>query len=408
MLRGHRVSNEHRQRGTPRPQEKKKLHVRGERVFKKIQPAVREASGEGPGAVLHELQEARDRYAELYDNAPVGYFTLNKANLITLVNSTGCAMIGLAREKLVGQRFSRFIPADNLPRFYLLRRQAAESRAKTTSELEMARARGERFWVSLQSIQSADGGLWIVVADISVRKQAEEALLKARAELEASFKELQQEADKRLRAEREMRDLAHRLVSVQEEERSFIARELHDEAGQLLTYLQMLLGQDGKVLSGGKALEESRNILDQAITRVRDLTSELRPALLDTLGLVPALKLLFKQFSEHTGVEVSFDSPETPRLSSDAALAAFRIVQEALTNVARHAHARKARVHLAVEDGRLSVEIGDEGRGFDPGRAEQSLGLLGMQERAVAVGGKLSVESAKGSGTKVTAQLPLD
>ncbi len=317
-------------------------------------------------------------------------------------------MIGLAREKLVAQRFSRFIPADNLPRFYLLRRQAAESRAKTTSELEMARARGERFWVSLQSIQSADGGLWIVVADISVRKQAEEALLKARAELEASFKELQQEADKRLRAEREMRDLAHRLVSVQEEERSFIARELHDEAGQLLTYLQMLLGQDGKVLSGGKALEESRNILDQAITRVRDLTSELRPALLDTLGLVPALKLLFKQFSEHTGVEVSFDSPETPRLSSDAALAAFRIVQEALTNVARHAHARKARVHLAVEDGRLSVEIGDEGRGFDPGRAEQSLGLLGMQERAVAVGGKLSVESAKGSGTKVTAQLPLD
>jgi signal transduction histidine kinase len=239
-------------------------------------------------------------------------------------------------------------------------------------------------------------------------KGAQKALRGVRFDLETAFDVLQGEVGKRLKAEEELRGLTHRLVSAQEEERSRIARELHDQLGQLLTYLQMLLGQDEKTLSpGGKTLGQVRNILDQAMTLVRDLSMELRPPLLEELGLAPALTRLVKQFCERTDIVVQCDLPEALVLPHATALAAFRIVQEALTNVARHAETHEARVRVRLKGRTLSVEIRDPGRGFDVRHAGKSLGILGMQERALAEGGKLTIESSQGSGTLVSAVLPV-
>jgi signal transduction histidine kinase len=247
-----------------------------------------------------------------------------------------------------------------------------------------------------------------VTRESAARKGTERALLKARSDLETAFDVLQAEVGRRMKAEQQLRGLTHRLVSAHEEERSRIARELHDQLGQLLTYLQMLLGQDeGELAQSGKTLGELRKILDQAMTLVRDLARELRPPLLEELGLLPALRGLVKQFSERTGIAVQCSFPEALALPHPAALAAYRIVQEALTNVARHAGTREAQVRVQSKGGTVTVEVQDSGLGFDMGHTGQSLGILGMQERALSEGGKLTIQSAEGAGTLVSARLPV-
>ena len=217
------------------------------------------------------------------------------------------------------------------------------------------------------------------------------------------------------RANRELRDLTHRLVAAQEDERRHISRELHDEIGQLLTAIGINLGLVRSAPEGddaGQLLDECRLEIEQAITRVRDLSLDLRPSMLEDLGLVATIEWYLARVAGRVGIAVETDADLGDNvLSETVTLAAFRIIQESTTNLLRHANARRVAVWMRVEDGALRLAVRDDGDGFDTGSAgpggRGGLGLTGMRERAALVGGSLEIRSVLGAGTEIRASLPL-
>ena len=216
-----------------------------------------------------------------------------------------------------------------------------------------------------------------------------------------------------VRAGRErQRKLAKSLVDIQEAERRHIARELHDHLGQLLTGLQFML-ETTKSQSSGKQrsnLEEIQSSVTDIIGQVREMSLNLRPSMLDDMGLVPTLKWHFERFTRQTSIHINFKSDEVlHRFPADIETAAYRIVQEALTNVARHARVKSVFVGLAIQEETLWVEVVDHGQGFDASAILErpSSGLVGMRERAELAGGYLVVRSVLEQGTQVIAALPI-
>jgi signal transduction histidine kinase len=212
-------------------------------------------------------------------------------------------------------------------------------------------------------------------------------------------------------AESELRRLSNQLVRVQEEERKIISRELHDEVGQILTGLRMELGtlssldrDDGFTLR----LESVKKLTEDALRSVRNLALLVRPAMLDDLGLQPALQWQAKEFARRHGVPASVNiQGELSSLTESHRLCLYRAVQEAMTNCGKHAHAKRVSVTIKQENNRVTVSVRDDGRGFDPNRTyTHGLGLLGMKERVRALDGNITVVSAPGQGTLLTLELP--
>jgi len=212
--------------------------------------------------------------------------------------------------------------------------------------------------------------------------------------------------------------LSRRLVELQETERSEIARELHDEIGQLLTGLKLMLAssasresrENGSAGAFASERQEMAAIVNELIGRLRDLSMNLRPPMLDQIGLVPTLQWHFERYTMRTKVRVSFtETIQGSRFSEDVEIAAFRIIQEALTNVARHAGVEEVHAEVQADEENLKLAIEDKGRGFDPRTAVsgRSAGIIGMQERAHLVGGSLTLESEISGGTRITVLLPL-
>jgi PAS domain S-box-containing protein len=214
-------------------------------------------------------------------------------------------------------------------------------------------------------------------------------------------------------ARERMRMLSRRLVEVQEDERRHIARELHDQVGQSLTGLTLQLELCRRMpqlaLPGG--IDNAQSLANELIAQVRDLALILRPTILDDLGLLPALLWHFERYTESTGIQVAFEHAGLEqRFTADVETAAYRVAQEALTNVARHAGVRDATVKVWANNEVLCVQVADQGAGFDAKAAPRrhtSIGLAGMRERALLLGGQLIVESAAGNGAQLTAQFPL-
>jgi signal transduction histidine kinase len=216
---------------------------------------------------------------------------------------------------------------------------------------------------------------------------------------------------------RDLQRLSTKLLNVQEEERRVIARELHDEVGQALTAIkvELAVAQNAIVAAGGPphALDDARGIADNVVHTVRDLSHLLHPALLDDLGLGAAVDWYLKGFGRRHGLRVELVQERMEgRLGEATEAAAFRIVQEALSNVAKHAQAQSCRVYLHRLTNTLLVTIEDDGAGFDPASLERSggprgLGLIGIRERVSQLGGSLRVESAIGRGTQLTVELPV-
>ncbi len=205
---------------------------------------------------------------------------------------------------------------------------------------------------------------------------------------------------------RRLQYLSRRLLDVQEGERRRLARELHDEIGQTLTGLKLSLEAAARRPAG-----DQTEAIDRAQELVLELSLDLRPSMLDDLGLGPALEWHFRRYTAQTGVQVRFENPAlNGRLPAEVETAAYRIVQEALTNVARYSGAHEAVVRLWREGPSLHVQVADDGSGFDSQTAVSagtSSGLSGMQERAELLGGRLTLESHPGGGTRLTAELPL-
>ncbi|MGZ4407467.1 MAG: sensor histidine kinase, partial [Gaiellaceae bacterium] len=203
-----------------------------------------------------------------------------------------------------------------------------------------------------------------------------------------------------------------RVVQAQELERQRLARELHDETGQALTSILLGLKPLEEALADHPArtdLAELREHVVGALQDVRRLAVELRPAVLDDFGLVPALERLTESFGEGTDVRVDFHSAlgET-RLPSEVETALYRVVQESLTNIVKHANARNVSVSVARRQFTVAAVIEDDGAGFDPRTVrEEGVGLLGMRERLALIDGRLGVETRPGAGTTIVAEVPL-
>ncbi|MFZ2657018.1 MAG: ATP-binding protein [Victivallales bacterium] len=245
------------------------------------------------------------------------------------------------------------------------------------------------------------------------RKTTEEALRKSQ------FHYGQLLAESRLMQE-QMRHLSRQILMAQEEERKHISRELHDDISQILTSINIRLDtlkMEVSTNSGNlkKKISKTQCLVEKSVAAVHRFACELRPAMLDDLGLVPALLAFMKEFGKRTGLQIRFTALTADRiekLDNIKRTVLYRVAQEALTNVTKHAKATQAKVSLKIQSDAICMTISDNGKSFDVNRALSlrrgaRLGVLGMRERAEMVGGTFEIASEKGRGTTVRVQIPL-
>jgi len=248
--------------------------------------------------------------------------------------------------------------------------------------------------------------------EITERKRMEEELQKSHDELALRVQQRTQEVNT---AYEQLRALSARLVSIREEERTRISREIHDELGQALTGLKMDLSwlakrppEDQQSLAG--KIRSMSELLDDTIQTVRKISAELRPGVLDDLGLVAAIEWLVEDFRNRTHIQCKFFSDvERSVLDTDLSTALFRILQETLTNVIRHAQATHVTIDIHEDAGTIVLQVEDNGKGIGAHdiTGSKSLGLLGIRERAFLFGGEVQISGSEGKGTTVMVRMPL-
>jgi len=227
------------------------------------------------------------------------------------------------------------------------------------------------------------------------------------------FVELHRKSERLRESEEKLRHLAAHLISVREEERAHIAREIHDELGQVLTGLKMEVSWLAKRLKEQALIEKTDSMckmIDSTVQTVRKIATGLRPEMLDDMGLVAAVGWQAKEFQKRTGIRCRAKlPPEGTKLDIDVSTTMFRIFQEILTNVARHSRATRVDIELAAGEGRVRLEVADNGVGIAESdlHGKKSLGLLGMHERALLFGGSVGIRGADGQGTRVTVTIPI-
>jgi two-component system sensor histidine kinase UhpB len=355
----------------------------------------------GPqGGPSPELTESEDRFRHLLENINEGIVIQDKNSVITYANDKFLRMIGYRQDEVVGRPIHALIGMG-----WLRKDRGAETRADKdpwkSAEIAWNRKDGKMVFTILspKPIYDKDGrfsGSIAVLTDITDRRNVE-------IELRRSHEEL--------------RGLSQHLERVRENESKRIAGEIHDVLGQQLTSLKMDLSWlKERVLAGdgdpGKVLEkigDMSDLIDRTIQDVQTISAELRPGLLDDLGLLPAIEWLCQDFQERTRIKCSMScNREDIDVEPDLATAIFRISQEALTNVVRHAKATRIHISLKKEDGALTLKIKDNGRGikkehiWDP----SSLGIIGMRERARRFNAELRISGAPQKGTTLVAMFP--
>jgi two-component system sensor histidine kinase UhpB len=350
-----------------------------------------------------QRQESEHRLRLAAELAQLGTYEWDIVNDRIQVDDRLRALLGLPADQPVGtiaDALGRIHPEDR----ERLRGAVDQVRSGDNSEVRqyrVIRPDGIVRWVASKSRVDFDGAgkpvrLFGVLQDIHDLKSAEE-------ELRASSERLQH--------------LSRQLLDAQERERRRIARELHDEIGQGLTAalitLQMV-GQKPAAAALAADLHEGAQLLETTLQQVRRMSLELRPAMLDDLGLVPALKWHLDRVGQRTGLRVRLtQSGVPPRVPNEIETVCYRVTQEALTNIVRYARAREVHVEVRREVDAVHLTIADDGAGFDVAAARAradaggSLGLLSMEERVVLAGGTLAVESAPGKGCRISAHLPL-
>ena len=348
------------------------------------------------------LERSEARLRGILDSAMDAIITVDEKQHVILFNAAAETMFGCARAEALGAPLAWFIPE----RFRTA--HAAHVRGfgeGTTLSRRMGalrivtglRRNGEEFPIdaSISQLSGRDGKFFtVILRDVSERVRAEEALRRSKDELH------------------ELASAAHKA---REQEKSRIARELHDELGQALTALQMDVawcreripaGEDGMSVR----LARMETLLDTTVAATRRISADLRPLMLDDLGLWPALEWLVENFTQHTGVPCELSVREELELPDMQATAVFRTVQESLTNIAKHARASRADVSIEHEDSTLAIKVSDDGVGFatQDSRKPDSFGLLGLRERAALLGGEAKVTSAPGRGTQVEMRIPIE
>jgi two-component system, NarL family, sensor histidine kinase UhpB len=343
------------------------------------------------------LRPSEEHLRLIINTIPTMAWTLRSDGAVDFVNQRSLDYFGLSFEEEIEEP-TRSIHPDDLPR--VMEKWLADLAAGRPSEDEMRlrQAEGEYRWFLVRTVPLRDqlGNIikWFGTStDIEDRKHAEDAL---RGSLD------------------ELRALAGRLQSVREEERTRVARQIHDELGQALTAIKLEsaslireLPREAKQQSN--RAESIAKLADDTIRAVRRISTELRPGILDDLGLAAAVEWVTEEFQARTGTRVQLTVPGVDVVvGREHATALFRILQEILTNVARHANATQVNVRLVKDDGSLILEVHDNGKGVSKEElsAGRSLGILGMRERALLLGGELTISGAPAFGTTVTVRIP--
>ncbi|MFC1975933.1 response regulator [Chloroflexota bacterium] len=247
---------------------------------------------------------------------------------------------------------------------------------------------------------------------LNLQEKSKQLEVSSRAERARLFEAVSQQRE-------QLRTLARRLAEVQEAERKQLAQELHDEMGQALTAISINLAAIEKELPPEgpprirERLAEASSLTDQTLEQVRELSLDLRPSILDDLGLVPTLNWYVKRYADRVNVKTEFEvSGLEERLPPEVATALYRVVQEALTNVARHAQASTVRLHLLGQDSSVVAVIEDDGQGFDVAEvanrtaSEHGAGLLGIRERVTFLGGSFDIQTSPAQGTRLSIEIP--
>jgi len=442
-----------------------KLRRRSEGRLREKQSEIPEAQvGHDTQRLFHELQvhqielelqneelnqanatakSALEKFTDLYEFAPVGYFSLDELGVMVELNMAGAVLLGVERSRLTGRRFQLFVAPKSRPIFQGFLDRIFADCGRQYCEAVLQRERGESFWAELAgtSVLLGDGAQRlsrIVVSDISARRTAEiehrrvgilaaknrelENEIVQRRASEAALRESQERFRNLLYQsrllEKRLRNMTHEMLKVQEAQRKVISRELHDEISQILLSINVhleIFAKAAQVNPTGikKAIEPMRRMVVKAVHIVHQFARELRPAMLDDLGLIPTLRSYIRDLPKRKGRTIQFTAyTGVEALDNDGRTVLYRIAQEALTNVMKHAHASKVVVSILKIPGGVSLEVADNGRSFDVARLATSrwqnrLGLTGMRERVEMIGGQFSVVSAQGEGTTVRAEIPL-
>jgi PAS domain S-box-containing protein len=350
------------------------------------------------------LSGAQARLSAIVDSAMDAVITVDDQQKIVLFNRAAEQLFGLRREDALGSPLERLIPARFRPSHQghveqFGRTGVTSRRMGDVTTLWALRADGSEFPIEAAISQAAEGGqryYTVILRDITLRKQSEDALK---------------------RSQQELRELSARVLEAREEEKTRIARELHDELGQLLTALKMDLSWLRERLPAadpdvsGKAAQ-MHAMLEQTVSSTRRIAADLRPLMLDDLGLAEAAGWLVNDFSGRSGVrcEIQLSGDGAfENLDGSIATALYRALQESLTNIARHSEAKNAWVVLAIDGGELYLEVEDDGRGIAPENLAKarSLGLKGMRERVSYLGGSLDIARAPRGGTRLRLRVPV-
>jgi len=375
------------------------------------------------------LRESQERFRAILRQATAGIVRKDHEGRLLFVNDAFCNMVGYTSSELVleGMTCWDLTHPDDVEENKRLFERMIRDGIPFQMERRLIRQDGSILWanVSVSPVTDASGlpvSAVGVEVDITSRKQAEESLRQMNLELERRVEERTAELQATNYALQESRTrlqiLSHRLVQVQEEERRSLARELHDRVGQSLMALNLNLSilqaglSSGYTETLGTRLADSIQLVAEVITLVRDVMSNLRPAILDDYGLEAALQTYVNEFQTRYGISVLFEKQThpLPRLDSSIEVTLLRISQEALTNIARHAQASQAVLSLHLEEKQIRLSIEDNGVGIpslEGVRRPRSHGLKIMQERAEALEGTLTVRSTPGKGTKIEVIIPL-
>jgi len=396
-----------------------------------------------------ELQEARDRmetladkYSDLYDFAPIGYFSLDEHGSILDANLTGAVMLGAERSRLAERRFQRFVAPLSRPDFLAFLQKVFAGPGKQVCEVAILNEDNVAFWVNLQampavSLSGPQKWCRLAVLDITALKRADEAQQRVNAltatnwemrleiarrqSVETALKKGEQHQRELLEQSRhlqaQLRSLSHQVLAAQEDERKRISRELHDEIVQALVGINVHLGTlihvaDVNPKALKRTIARTQRLVRNSVNIVHRFARNLRPTMLDDLGFIPALHSYLKEFSKRTKVRVNFTATaEIENLAGDRRTVIYRVAQSALTNIAQHARATQVNVNVEKLKDAMRMEIHDNGKAFDVGKVlfakrHTRLGLIGMRERVEMIGGSFSVTSSPGKGTTVRADIP--
>ena len=365
------------------------------------------------------LQDSELKFRSVVESAQDGIITVDSRGRIVAVNRGVELLFGQRRRTLVGKSVTRLIPrplrAAALFTLKCLAEGGEQQHLKRPIQSVGLHRDGSEFSLefTLATWRTRAGVFFTgVVRDIRERKEAEAALRESREHYIRLFHEARA-------MEENLRQLSNKVLTVQEEERKHISRELHDEIGQALTAVNVSIAMLRSHALGDEAfsqkVDKAQQLLEQSMNLVHQFARELRPSLLDHLGPVAALQNYVKSFTERTGIQIDLEGEvRVEQLSSQQGTVLYRIAQESLTNVFKHAKATRVKIRLRQLPRSVCMEIMDNGRAFavpdtinGNGNGRQPLGLLGMQERVRLVNGEFAIESVPKRGTTVRVQIPI-